>query len=227
MCSGVTPSGRKIYAITQFQSCLFQNVPWRERLAMSTGNFRKSGRWNIFLSSTGAPLRVSYAQRKFRCIRNTTTDVITQLDMLRCILNNREMRERPGSPILKNVYWGNKIYSKKQAKRMKQQSMLATWWVRWLLGLESHSKKVSSLKSACYLLQVKSIQKRRVSLATSAFQLTQWQSAFLTCQKTYMINCVRKPNVFVHTQSLLIRARTTLGMHRWTGHRSEPDGFCL
>ncbi len=47
-CSGVTPSGRKIYAITQFQSCLSQNVLWRERLATSTGNFRKSWRWNVF-----------------------------------------------------------------------------------------------------------------------------------------------------------------------------------
>ncbi len=66
--------------------------------------FQEKWETEYFLSSTGAPLHVSYAQRKLRCIRNTTSDVITQLDMLRSIQNTREMSERSGSPILKNVY---------------------------------------------------------------------------------------------------------------------------
>ena len=90
--------------ILQPQTCLFQSLPWRERLVMSTDKFRKSGKCNISLLSTGALRLVLFAQRKLRCIRNIILNVITQLDMLRSMQNTREMREATGLPILNHVY---------------------------------------------------------------------------------------------------------------------------
>ena len=38
--------------------------------------------------------------------------------------------------ILKHVYWSDKIFSRKQARRVIRLSTLAMWWVRWLLRRE-------------------------------------------------------------------------------------------
>lgn len=80
--------------------------------------------------------------------------------MLKIMKNTREWREPTGLPILKHVYWGNKISLRKQSKRVMQQLKLAMWLVRRLLKQESHSQNVNLSKSAYCSLHILSVQKK-------------------------------------------------------------------
>lgn len=70
------------------------------------------GKWvteYIFVEHRGFPICL-YAWIKLQCTDSITSDIITQLDMLKTVQNTREMSKRTGSPTLKRVYWGNKIF---------------------------------------------------------------------------------------------------------------------
>lgn len=72
-------------------------------MVMSTDNFRKSGKCNISLLSTGAPRRVSCTEKvalhkEYNLKRHYTTRH-AEVDA-----KYQEMRERTGLPVLKQIY---------------------------------------------------------------------------------------------------------------------------
>ena len=86
----------------------------------------------------------------------------------------------------------------KKATKESDTAVEASYVVSELIAKAGKPLKGGEFVKKCTLLAVSIVcPERRVSLVKSAFQPTQWQSAFLTCQVTYMINCVRKQNVSI------------------------------
>ncbi len=126
--------------------------------------FQENWEMEFFLSSTGALLRVSYAQINLQCIRNTTSDVITQLNMLRSIQNTREMREITGSPILKKCLLRQQDLFKKASKE-NEAAVEASYVVSEMIARARKPFKEGEFIKKCMLLAASKVCLEKVKFS--------------------------------------------------------------